>query len=317
MDGLRQQQHANSYNVTGGAGPTFLCGVGISIRVIFTAELFCGMATYALGDIQGCTDALRGLLDRLKFDPSSDRLWFVGDLVNRGPDSAGTLRLVRTLEPAATVVLGNHDVHLLAVAAGARRSPSDTFTDVLQADDRDVLLEWLRTRPLMHCDYQIDWCMLHAGLPPQWTIADALGYAREAEAALRGPGHRVVLSHLYGNEPAMWRDDLTGMERLRFIVNALTRLRYCTPKGRMLLQFKGAPDQQPDGALPWFETPNRRSSGNRIVFGHWSMLGRVHWPDAGVWGVDTGCLWGGQLSALCLDTKEVISYKCRRYRSPR
>ena len=275
------------------------------------------MATYALGDIQGCTDALQGLLDRLKFDPSSDRLWFVGDLVNRGPDSAGTLRLVRKLGPAATVVLGNHDLHLLAVAAGGRRSPNDTFIDILQADDRDVLLEWLRMRPLMHCDSQLDWCMLHAGLPPQWTIDEALGYAREAETALRGSEHHLVLRHLYGNEPAMWRDDLTGMERLRFIVNALTRLRYCTPDGNMLLQIKCAPDQQPDNALPWFEIPNRRSRGNRIVFGHWSMLGRVHWPDAGVWGVDTGCLWGGQLSALCLDTKEVTSYKCRRYRSPR
>lgn len=275
------------------------------------------MATYAFGDIQGCTDALQRLLDRIKFDIATDRLWFTGDLVNRGPDSAGTLRLIRALGSAATVVLGNHDLHLLAVAAGGKRSRNDTFDDVLNAHDRDELLEWLLHRPLMHHDARIGWHMVHAGLAPQWTIRQAIDCAREAEIALRNPDRSAVFKQLYGDEPAVWSNDLSGMPRLRCIVNAFTRLRLCSSAGRMLFEFKGSPDAKPNGALPWFEVPSRRSQGHRIVFGHWSMLGKVHWPDSGVWGIDTGCLWGGELSALCLETGDIISCRCPSYRKPK
>lgn len=275
------------------------------------------MATYAFGDIQGCTDALQRLLDRIKFDITADRLWFTGDLVNRGPDSAGTLRLIRALGSAATAVLGNHDLHLLAVAAGGRRGHNDTFDDVLQASDRDELLEWLLHRPLMHRDERIGWSMVHAGLAPQWTIQQAMAHAREAEITLRDPDRKLVFEQLYGDEPAIWSEGLSGMPRLRCIVNAFTRLRLCSTGGRMLLAFKGPPNGKPDGALPWFEMPNRRSRGHRIVFGHWSMLGKIHWPDSGVWGIDTGCLWGGHLSALCLETGDITSCRCPSYRKSR
>lgn len=277
------------------------------------------MATYAFGDIQGCTDALQRLLDRIDFDITTDHLWFTGDLVNRGPDSAGTLRLIRALGSAATVVLGNHDLHLLAVASGGKPGRNDTFDDVLRAHDRDELLDWLLHRPLMHQDERIGWCMVHAGLAPQWTIQQAIACAREAEAALRAPDpdRTTVFEQLYGDEPAVWSDELSGLPRLRCIVNAFTRLRLCSREGRMLLEFKGAPDRRPDGALPWFEVPTRGSRGHRIVFGHWSMLGRIHWPDSGVWGIDTGCLWGGRLSALCLETGDITSYQCPSYRKPR
>lgn len=275
------------------------------------------MATYAFGDIQGCTDALERLLNRIKFDTTADRLWFTGDLVNRGPDSAGTLRLIRSLGSVATVVLGNHDLHLLAVAAGGRRGRNDTFDDILNACDRDELLDWLLHRPLMHHDAKIGWSLVHAGLAPQWTIMQAAAYAREAECALQGPDRNDVFKHLYGNEPAVWREELSGMPRLRCIINAFTRLRVCSLDGGMLLEFKGAPDDRPSDALPWFELPSRRSLGHRIVFGHWSMLGKIHWPDSSVWGIDTGCLWGGKLSALHLETGDIISCQCPSYRKPR
>jgi len=272
------------------------------------------VATYAIGDIQGCTEALQRLLERLNFDPSADRLWLVGDLVNRGPDSLGTLRLLRELEPAVTSVLGNHDLHLLAAAVGGRRARSDTFDDVLNAPDAAELLDWLVQRPLIHRDLRLGWSLIHAGLPPQWDIEQTESLAREAEAALRSPQRKELLLGMYGNEPRIWRDELAGIERLRFIINCFTRLRYCDAQGRLLLKLKGAPADQPATALPWFLAPNRRTAGERIVFGHWSMLDRVHWANAGVWGIDTGCLWGGRLTALCLETQALTACDCPTYR---
>lgn len=274
------------------------------------------MSTYAIGDIQGCLNALQCLLKRLNFDPAIDRLWLTGDLVNRGPDSLGTLRFVRSLGDAATTVLGNHDLHLLAVAAGGRASRSDTLDEVLRAPDALELLDWLVRQPLMHRDATLGWTLLHAGLSPHWTIEQATALAREAETALRSPQRNTLLLQMYGNEPSQWQDDLVGMERLRFIINCFTRLRYCDAQGRLLLQFKGAPEDQPGAAIPWFSVPGRRVSGERIIFGHWSMLGRIHWPEAAVWGIDTGCLWGGQLTALCLESGELHTCDCKTYKAP-
>jgi bis(5'-nucleosyl)-tetraphosphatase (symmetrical) len=259
------------------------------------------MATYAVGDVQGCCDELETLLQRLQIDPSRDRLWFVGDLVNRGPRSLEALRLVRRLGDAAVTVLGNHDLHLLAIARGAAHlRPADrSLAPVLAAKDRDALLDWLQSRPLLHHDAALGVTMLHAGLPPQWDIALARRCAAEFEAALRSEHSGRLLAAMYGNQPDLWRDDLEGMDRLRFITNALTRLRVCDASGRMLLKLKGPPRAMPAAAIPWFEAPGRRWDGARLVCGHWSALG---YHDAGgVLALDTGCVWGGTLAAQRID----------------
>lgn len=271
------------------------------------------MATYAIGDIQGCFDALRRLLDRIAFDPAVDRLWLAGDLVNRGPDSAETLRYVRGLGAAATTVLGNHDLHLLAVADGGKPGRRDTLDDILKAPDRDELLHWLRQQPLMHTSADGRWHLLHAGLPPQWTISDAQACAREAEAALRGDEHSELLRRMYGDQPDHWDPHHRGVARLRFIINCFTRLRYCSAEGRIDPGPKGRPGTQDARLLPWFAVPGRRSANASILFGHWSTLGRVHWPEHKVWGLDTGCIWGGRLSALKLETRELESVDCPQY----
>ncbi|MBK1723335.1 symmetrical bis(5'-nucleosyl)-tetraphosphatase [Thiocystis violacea] len=258
------------------------------------------MSTYAIGDIQGCYAELRRLLDRLAFDPSSDRLWFVGDLVNRGPQSLEVLRFVRDLGDAAIVVLGNHDLHLLAVAAGnAKHAKKSTLDAILDAPDRDALLDWLRHRPLLHHDADIGLTMIHAGLPPEWNLQEARRYAAELEAVLRGDGYRDFLHVMYGNRPNRWSSGLAGMDRLRFITNCLTRLRFCEPDGTLALKEKGEIGSQAKGRLPWFQMPGRRTRQDRIVFGHWSTLG--FWSGDNVWAIDSGCLWGGALTALVLD----------------
>ena len=257
------------------------------------------MAVYAIGDLQGCYDELRELLDVLDFDPGRDRVWLTGDLVNRGPGSLEALRFVRSLGAAATVVLGNHDLHLLAVAkdpSGLRRS--DTLDAVLAAPDRDELLAWLGAQPLLHTDPDLGWTMVHAGLPPEWDIAAARRCAAEVEAAL-GAAPAGFFGAMYGDEPDLWSEALAGADRLRFIVNCLTRLRICAPDGRLLLKHKGPLAKAPAGSFPWFRVPGRRSAGSRIVFGHWSALG--YYAGEGVIGLDTGCAWGGMLSAVRLD----------------
>ena len=259
------------------------------------------MAIYAVGDVQGCAAELDTLLVRLDFDPRVDRLWFVGDLVNRGPRSLDVLRFVASLGDAAVVVLGNHDLHLLALARGrARFRDSDRpLQPVLEAPDRERLLDWLQSRPMLHHETRLGVTLLHAGLPPQWDIALARASAGELEQALRSDRSGALFAHMYGNQPDLWRDDLEGHDRLRFITNALTRLRACDRHGRLLLAAKGAPRDLPDGAIPWFRVPGRRSAGARIVCGHWSALGYV--DEGGVLALDTGCVWGGTLTAQRID----------------
>jgi bis(5'-nucleosyl)-tetraphosphatase (symmetrical) len=254
------------------------------------------MATYAIGDVQGCFDELRALLERIGFEPARDRLWFVGDLVNRGPKSLEVLRFVRSLGDRALVVLGNHDLHLVTQHEGfERRREDDTFADVLAAPDAAELVAWLRARPMMHAEG--GWAMVHAGLLPQWSVARALELAREVEQALAGPRHRDFLAHLYGGLPARWDERLAGWDRLRVIVNAMTRMRFCTPEGAMDFHVTGK--DAPPGYRPWFEL--RPSPEPVLVFGHWSALGlRL---TARFAALDSGCVWGGALSALRLEDR--------------
>jgi bis(5'-nucleosyl)-tetraphosphatase (symmetrical) len=259
------------------------------------------MAIYAVGDVQGCAAELDTLLGKLNFDPAHDRLWFVGDLVNRGPASLEVLRFVSSLGDAAITVLGNHDLHLLALARGhaPMRDSDAALQPVLAAPDRERLLDWLQSRSMLHHDPDLGVTLLHAGLPPQWDTALARRCAGELEAALRSDHSGRLFDAMYGNLPDLWRDDLDGTDRLRFITNALTRLRACDSAGRMLLRFKGPVAQLPAGVLPWFRVPGRRSSGERIVCGHWSALGYL---DAdGILALDTGCVWGGTLTAQRID----------------
>jgi len=261
------------------------------------------MATYAIGDVQGCYSTLRRLLDKCRFDPARDRLWLVGDLVNRGPQSLAVMRFVKSLGARAVAVLGNHDLHLLMVAAGhAKQHRGDTFDAILRAPDRDELLDWLRRRPMMHA--AAGYAMVHAGLLPQWSIAKALKLAREVETALRSDGHDAFLRKMYGNQPDRWRDDLTGIERLRVITNVMTRLRICTVDGKMEFAHKGRPVNLPRGYLPWFRVPRRRSRGTPVIFGHWAALGL--YTESNVIGLDTGCVWGRELSALRLSDRQLI-----------
>jgi len=299
---------------------------------------------YAIGDLQGCVEELRALLARLKFSPDRDRLWFVGDLVNRGPDSLATLRLVRALGDNALVVLGNHDLHLLAVAYGVqrrrrsdtldavlaasdrdaliewlqllavaygvqRRRRSDTLDAVLAASDRDALIEWLQLRPLAYLEG--DDLMVHAGLVPQWTAARTLALAAEVSSALRRDP-RALFEHMYGDEPERWDERLAGAERLRFIINVLTRLRLCTADGRVDISSKGPPPPPSSPLRPWFEHPQRASRDVRVIFGHWSALGLVQRP--GLLGLDSGCVWGGALTAADLDSdRPLVSVGCAAY----
>jgi bis(5'-nucleosyl)-tetraphosphatase (symmetrical) len=262
------------------------------------------MSTYAIGDVQGCYAELSELLGRIKFNPSRDQLWFVGDLVNRGPQSLEVLRYVRSLGTAAITVLGNHDLHLLAVAFGEsdRLRSDDTLDAILAAPDRDELLEWLRQQPLLHHDAHLGYTLLHAGLPPQWDLRTAQSCAHEIENALRGENSmQELFAHMYGNQPDKWSDALRGADRLRFIVNCFTRLRVCDADGHVNLKYKGTPDTVPEGFYPWFRAPKRRSDKLRIVCGHWSALD-YHDGD-GVLAIDTGCVWGGRLCAVRLDKK--------------
>lgn len=270
------------------------------------------MTRYAVGDIQGCDRELGALLERLSFSPDRDRLWLVGDLVNRGPQSISVLRRVRSLGENAVVVLGNHDLHLLAVAFGARRARrSDTLDEVLAAPDRDALLEWLITRPLAHLEGND--LMVHAGVVPQWSVALTMSLAAEVSRALRHDP-RALFDHMYGDEPAQWHESLSGTARLRFAINVLTRLRLCTGDGRVDFARKGPPPSEPSPLRPWFAHEQRASREARVIFGHWSALGLVR--EGGVIGLDTGCVWGGALSAVDLDSERpVVAVSCSRHRS--
>jgi len=265
------------------------------------------VATYAIGDVQGCFGPLRALLGEIGFSDSRDRLWFVGDLVNRGPQSLETLRFVKSLGKAAITILGNHDLHLLIVAAGfGRMHSSDTLQEILDAPDREELLAWLRALPMLHVEGE--YLMVHAGLLPQWDVAQAAALAREVEAALRGPRHRELAEQMYGNHPDRWRDDLDGYDRLRVVINAMTRLRICTPDGRMDLSYKAEPAGIPAGYLPWFAAPGRRSAATAVIFGHWSALGLKVEPK--LLALDSGCLWGRSLSAVRLEDRKIYQVPC-------
>jgi bis(5'-nucleosyl)-tetraphosphatase (symmetrical) len=255
------------------------------------------MAVYLMGDVQGCDEALDRLLHTIDFSASRDTLYLLGDLVNRGPDSAAVLRRLMALEGAVHCVLGNHDLHALAVAAGVRRpSRMDTLQVLLQADDRGVLLDWLRQQPMALQAHGV--LMVHAGVLPQWSAADTLSLAGELQAVLRGPDWVDFLGQMYGNEPTRWDDGLQGLARLRVIVNALTRLRFCSADGTMEFDTKEGADGAPEGFMPWFNVPQRRTACDVVAFGHWSTLGWLGRSD--VIALDTGCVWGGCLSALRL-----------------
>ena len=248
------------------------------------------MATYAVGDIQGCYVELQQLLEQIRFDPAKDQLWLVGDLVNRGPDSLQVLRLVKSLGDNAITVLGNHDLHLLAVAEGtAELHRSDTLDEILAAPDRADLLFWLRQQRLLYAEG--DYVLVHAGLLPQWSVKQAGKLAHEVEKVLRGDDYAVFLARMYGNAPHTWDDELDGYKRLRVIVNAFTRLRICTIQGEMEFKFKGELEKIPEGYAPWFDLPERKSRKATVIFGHWSALGLKVTPN--VIALDTGCLWGG------------------------
>lgn len=269
------------------------------------------MAVYAIGDVQGCDVELDVLLKRLRFRSDRDRLWFVGDIVNRGPRSLSALRRVHALRDNAVVVLGNHDLHLLAVAYSRTRRlrDGDTLDAVLQARDRDRLLDWLIARPLFHYDADLEIAMVHAGLPPQWDLRLARSAAAEVHKALRrNPGR--LFARMYGNQPDRWKDSLSGYDRLRFIVNCFTRLRYCDARGRINLKLKVAPADVRNPWMPWFKVPDRASRDVRIVCGHWSTLG--YYNHYNVLAIDTGCVWGGSLCAMRLDQpREPVRLRCR------
>ena len=263
------------------------------------------MATYAIGDIQGCFLSLQKLLEKIQFDPYSDTLWFVGDLVNRGPASLETLRFIKQLGARQRVVLGNHDLHLLAIAKGARTpNPEDTLSAILTAPDREELLDWLIQQPLMHHDASLGFTMVHAGLSSKWDLNTALALAEEVSLVLQSPLATSFLQHMYGNEPSAWDNQLQGWERLRCITNYFTRVRFCFEDGRLELNTKGKIESNTNPALmPWFEVPNRQSAGLNIVFGHWAALRGVT-SVANVFAVDTGCVWGYGLTALRLEDQQ-------------
>ena len=279
------------------------------------------MALYCIGDVQGCDSALQRLLDLIDFSPSRDTVYLLGDLVNRGPDSGAVLRRCMSADGALRCLLGNHDLHLLATAHGARKpSRRDTLAGILQASDRTVLLDWLRQQPLarshVHAGELL--LMVHAGVLPAWSAERTLALADEVHAVLRGPRLPAFMQQMYGNTPDHWSDALTGPERLRAIVNALTRLRFCTPDGVMDFSSADNAEAAPDGLLPWFDAPGRHTQGTLVAFGHWSTLGWLERPD--LLGLDTGCVWGGCLSAVrfgaTLAEREHLKVDCAQAQKP-
>jgi bis(5'-nucleosyl)-tetraphosphatase (symmetrical) len=274
------------------------------------------MATYAVGDIQGCLQPLQTLLNHVAFNPDKDKLWVAGDMINRGPESLRTLRFLYHLKDNLEVVLGNHDLHLLAVAAGYRdTSPSDTLDPILRAPDRDTLLEWIRQQSLLHHDSKLGYTMVHAGIPPQWSLQDAIQYAREVEAVIKGNKIKKYLKSMYGNEPSRWDDQLQGKQRWRIITNYFTRMRFCTTTGKLELNTKAGVDSAPIGYLPWYQHENRKTRKDKIIFGHWAALeGRAEHKN--VFAIDTGCVWGGDLTMLRLEDEKLFSTTNHDHSSP-
>jgi len=273
--------------------------------------------SYAIGDLQGCLQPVKSLLKKIRVATPRPKLMFVGDLVNRGPSSLQTLRHIRSLGDAATVTLGNHDLHLMAMAHGIRRvRPDDPMNEILQADDCADLLDWLRQQPLAHKEGEH--LLVHAGVLPQWTAEQTLSLANEVGTVLRGPDWVDFLREMYGNQPAKWDDSLRGVKRLRCIVNALTRLRFCTADGEMEFDTTSGIETAPTGYMPWFDVPGRKTEDVTMVFGHWSTLGLMLRPN--LIGLDTGCVWGGKLTAVRLAEKPtdraVLQIDCPQFRRP-
>ncbi len=268
------------------------------------------MATYAIGDVQGCLQPLLALLEQIQFDPNVDNLWFAGDLINRGPQSLETLRFIKSLGDKHISVLGNHDLHLLAVAYGVDgKGKHDTLNDILLAPDKDELLEWLRNRPLLHTDNTF--VMTHAGLAPAWSLDKARQLAHEAESILRSSEMLYYLQHMYGNQPDNWSDDLSGEGRFRCIINYFTRMRYCYPDGRLDLEVTTRIADKPAHLLPWFGVPGRKNTDVKIIFGHWAALeGKTDTPNT--FALDTGCVWGRALTALRLEDEQRFSVRCHK-----
>ncbi|MDR4653003.1 MAG: symmetrical bis(5'-nucleosyl)-tetraphosphatase [Nitrosomonas sp.] len=265
------------------------------------------MATYAIGDIQGCYAAFRALLELIGFNPERDRLWLVGDIVNRGPDSLNMLRFAMQADDSVAMVLGNHDLHLLMVHADiARSNNSDTIQPILDAEDCESMLSWLRHQRLFYAED--DYAMVHAGLLPGWSISRSLELAAEVERALQRDNYREIFARLYGNEPDYWCDNWKDSERLRVIINAMTRMRVCSPAGRMNFSYKGTLDSMPDGYMPWFEVPDRVSRNDTIICGHWSALGL--YVTENIIALDSGCVWNGRLSAIRLEDRKVFQIQC-------
>ncbi len=276
------------------------------------------MTTYAIGDIQGCYHAFKALLAKLEFDVKHDKLWLVGDIINRGSGSLEVLRWCYQQQESLNVVLGNHDLHALAVIHNIKPAHKhDTLQTSIDAPDSDAIFTWLRHQPLMHAQ-QINghgYAMVHAGLFPQWTVDDALDYAREIEAALQADNYKTFLAHMYGNTPTSWHEDLTGFDRLRVITNAMTRMRVCSPAGEMEFNFKGELQNIPQGYMPWFDVPERKSQTSEIICGHWSALGLRQRNN--IHALDTGCLWGGKLTAMCLETHVITQVNSDERDQPR
>lgn len=288
------------------------------------------MTIYAIGDIQGCYEDLTNLLDKIHFNPSKDKLWFVGDLVNRGPDSLSTLRFIKELGESAKTVLGNHDLHLLATYHGIKRNNDTSVQELLNAPDCDELIDWLRTQPLLIHDEQTNFTLVHAGIYPQWTLSQAKRYANELETVLSSDNYLDFLNHMYGNRPNQWSNELTGWDRLRFICNSFTRMRYCHANGQLNFDYNGAPGSQENNLIPWFDVPHRVNNNEKIIFGHWSTLGyfqkqnNLIIPD-NIYATDTGCVWGGTLTALKIEadknseagwTTEIIAIDCPQRAAP-
>jgi bis(5'-nucleosyl)-tetraphosphatase (symmetrical) len=267
------------------------------------------MAIYAIGDVQGCFSELMQLLDKIHFDENNDILWFTGDLVNRGKHSLEVLRFIKALGDKHTAVLGNHDLHLLAVVGGAKLKENDTLDAILTAPDRDELINWLRFRPLFHYDEKMGYAIAHAGLAPFWGLHKAKALAEEVESILRSDSPERFLKVMYGNQPDYWEDSLSGNERLRCIINYFTRMRLCDSNGRLDLSYKGTLQNKPDGLVPWFDVPHRLNSNVKIIFGHWAALGG-HADVANVYALDTGCVWGNSLTAMRLQDERRYCVNC-------
>lgn len=269
------------------------------------------MSTYAIGDIQGCMEPLQRLLKKINFDPTKDHLWIAGDLINRGPESLAVMQFLYSIRDAITLVLGNHDLHFLAVAFGQKKSgKSDTLQALLSANDLPLFIAWLRAGKLLHHDEQLGFTMVHAGIPPQWDLAQAMTCAREVEDVLQSEQLDLFLGSMYGNIPSLWDENLAGQDRWRVITNYFTRMRFCTEEGELELETKTSAVEAPPGFLPWYAHAHRKTKDNKIIFGHWAALeGKAN--TANIYALDTACVWGGSLTALRLEDEKIFSCECQ------